>query len=182
MHKPFVHKYLYFVYHTLCVLLWFSFDVIWSLPLRDVVFDCQMSEYLLPYIGFTDGASCSTRNLASAAWAIYAPTNELISLRGVCLGRATNNIAEYSAVIELLVDAISLGIRRLVVRLDSQLVVLQLSNVYSIRSPTLLRVYLRIHLLERNFDYIEYQHIPRNLNTLTDALANYVLDRHLNNL
>jgi hypothetical protein len=85
-------------------------------------------------------------------------------------------------VIELLVDAISLGIRRLVVRLDSQLVVLQLSNVYSIRSPTLLRVYLRIRLLERHFDYIEYQHISRNLNTLTDALANYVLDRHLNNL
>jgi ribonuclease HI len=151
-------------------------------PYDYVVFDCQMSEYSLPYIGFADGASRSTQNLASAAWAIYAPTNELISLRGVCLGRATNNIAEYSAVIELLVDAISLGIRRLVVRLDSQLVVLQLSNVYSIRSPTLLRVYLRIRLLERHFDYIEYQHIPRSLNTLTDALANYVLDRHLNNL
>jgi hypothetical protein len=75
-----------------------------------------------------------------------------------------------------------LEFRRLVVRLDSQLVVLQLSNVYSIRSPTLLRVYLRIRLLERHFDYIEYQHISRNLNTLTDALANYVLDRHLNNL
>jgi ribonuclease HI len=78
-----------------------------------------MSEYSLPYIGFTDNASHSTRNLASAAWAIYAPTNKLISLRGVCLGRATKNIAEYSVVIELLVDAISLGIRRLVVRLDS---------------------------------------------------------------
>jgi hypothetical protein len=61
-------------------------------------------------------------------------------------------------------------------------VVLQLSNVYSIRSPTLLRVYLQSHLLERHFDHIEYQHIPRSLNTLTDALANYVLDRHLNNL
>jgi hypothetical protein len=58
----------------------FAFDVIWSLPLRDVVFDCQMSEYLLPYIGFADDASHSTRNLASAAWAIYAPTNKLISL------------------------------------------------------------------------------------------------------
>jgi ribonuclease HI len=126
----------------------FVFDVIWSLPLRDVVFDCQMSEFSLPYIGFIDGASRSTRNLASAAWAIYAPTNELISLRGICLGRATNNIAEYSAVVELLVDAISLKIRHLVVRLDSQLVVLQLSNVYSIRSPTLLRIYLRIRLLE----------------------------------
>ena len=126
------------MYHTLCVLLKFAFDVIRSLPLCDVVFDGQMSGSSLPYIGFADGASHSTRNLASAAWAIYAPTNELISLRGVCLGHATNNIAEYSVVIELLVDSISLGIRHLVVRLDSQLVVLQLSNIYSIRSPTLL--------------------------------------------
>ena len=83
-----------------------------------------MSEFSLPYIGFANGASRSTHNLASAAWAIYAPTNELVSLRGVCLGRATNNIAEYSVVIELLVDAISLGIHNLVVRLESQLIVL----------------------------------------------------------
>jgi ribonuclease HI len=78
-----------------------------------------MLESSLPYIGFTDGASRSTHNLASAAWAIYAPTNELVSLRGVCLGRATKNIAEYSAIIELLVDAISLEIHHLVVRFDS---------------------------------------------------------------
>jgi ribonuclease HI len=64
----------------------------------------------LPYIGFADGDSRSTQNLESAAWAIYAPTNELISLHGVCLGRATNNIAKYNAVIELLTDAISFGI------------------------------------------------------------------------
>jgi hypothetical protein len=147
-----------FMYHTECVYYFsFSFDVIWSLPLCDIVFDCQMLEYSLPYIGFADGASRSTQNLASAAWEIYAPTNELISLRGICLVRATNNIVEYSTIIELLVDAISLGICHLVVRLDSQLVVLQLSNVYSIQSPTLLRVYLRIHLLERHFDFIEYQ-------------------------
>jgi ribonuclease HI len=69
-----------------------------------------MSESLLPYIGFADGASHSTQKLASVAWAIYAPTNELISLRGVCLGHVTNNIVEYSIVIELLVDAISLRI------------------------------------------------------------------------
>jgi ribonuclease HI len=74
-----------------------------------------MSESFLPYIGFVDGAIHSTQNLASTAWAIYTPTNELVSLRGVCLGRATNNIAEYSVVIELLIDAISLGISHLVV-------------------------------------------------------------------
>ena len=78
-----------------------------------------MSESSLPYIGFVDGASRSTQNLASISWAIYAPTNELISLQGVCLSRATNNIAEYKAVIKLLTNAISLGIHSLVIRLDS---------------------------------------------------------------
>jgi ribonuclease HI len=147
-----------------------------------VVLGFQMSEFFLPHIGFTNGTSRSTQNLASASWAIYTPTNELISLRGVCLGCATNNIAEYSVIVELLIDVISLGIHHLVIRLDSQLVVLQQSNVYDIQSPTLLWVYLRIHLLELYFDYIEYQHIPRCLNTFTDALANYVLDRHLGHL
>jgi ribonuclease HI len=74
-----------------------------------------MSVSSLPYIGFADGASRSTQNLASVAWEIYAPMNELISLHGVCLGRATNNIVEYSAVIELLTDVVSLGICHLVV-------------------------------------------------------------------
>ena len=83
-----------------------------------------MSESSPPHIAFTDGASCSTQNLASAAWAIYAPTNELVTLQGVCLGRPTNNIAEYSIIIKLLIDAISLDIHHLVVRLNSQLVVL----------------------------------------------------------
>jgi ribonuclease HI len=93
-----------------------------------------MSMYFLPYIGFTDGASHSTHNLASVSWAIYAPTNELISLHGVFLGRATNNIAEYSVVTELLTDVVSLGIRHLVVRLDSQLV----DSVMSMLSEVLL--------------------------------------------
>jgi ribonuclease HI len=65
-----------------------------------------MSVFSLPYIGFTDGASRSTQNLASVAWAIYAPTDEIISLHGVCLGPATNNIVEYNAVIELLTDVV----------------------------------------------------------------------------
>jgi ribonuclease HI len=83
-----------------------------------------MSVYSLPHIGFADGASRSTQNLASASLAIYAPMNELINLHGVCLGRETNDITKYNAVIEFLTDAISLGIHHLIVRIDSQLVVL----------------------------------------------------------
>ena len=105
-----------------------------------------------------------------------------MNLQGVCLGRTTNNITEYTAVLELLIEAVNLGIRELLVYLDSQLVVLQLNEHYSVRNPSILRLHLRIQLLERNFDYITYHHIPRHLNTLTDAVANFVLDRHLRNL
>ena len=62
---------------------------------------------------------------------IYDPHGELIDIQGVCLGCTMNNVAEYSAVIELLSEAINLGIRTLVVNLDSQLVVHQLNRHYS---------------------------------------------------
>ena len=94
----------------------------------------------------------------------------------------SSDLAEYSAVLELLTEAVNLGIRELLVYLDSQIVVLQLNGHYSVRNPSILCLYLRIRLLERNFDYITYQHIPRHMNTLTDAVANLVLDRHLRNL
>lgn len=86
-----------------------------------------------PYIGFADGASRSTHNLSSTAWVIYDPHGVLVDLQGVCLGCTTNNVAEYSDVIELLGKAINLGIRTLVVNLDSQLVVHQLNGRYSVR-------------------------------------------------
>ena len=145
-----------------------------------VLFAMQMS--ISPYVGFADGASRSTRNLSSAVWVIYDPTGELINLQGICLGQTTNNVAKYSVVVvELLTDVVNLGIRALLVKLDSQLVVLQLNGHYSVRNPCILRLYLCIRLLERHFDFITYQHIPRRMNTLTDAIANTVLDRHLRN-
>ena len=100
-------------------------------------------------------------------------------MHGVSLSQTTNNIAEYSVVIELLSDAISFGIRRLIIRLDSELIVLHLNRVYAIKNQVLLRLFLEVGLLERQFDYIEYQHISGNLNTLADALANRILNRHL---
>ena len=75
------------------------------------------------YIGFADGTSHHTCNLASATWVIYSPSRQLVALGGACLGPATNNVAEYRAVIELLWDALSRGITQLEFQLDSQLVV-----------------------------------------------------------
>ena len=138
-----------------------------------------MYESSEPFVGYVDGASRSTQNLSSTAWAIFAPNGELVSFQGICIGRLTNNIVEYSALIEILSDAISFGINRIIIRLDSQLVVLQLTSIYTIINPTLLRLLLRVRLLERHFDFIQYRKISKNLNILTDSLANQVLDRHL---
>jgi ribonuclease HI len=90
-----------------------------------------------------------------------------------------DNVAEYSVIIELLHDAISHGILSLEVRLDSQLVVCQLNDSYHVHDPTLLRRFLRVRLLERQFDFITYHHIPRSSNYVSDAYANFVLDWHL---
>ena len=139
----------------------------------------QMSTPLQTYIGFADGTCRSTPNISSVAWVIYSPSDELVSMHGVSLGQTTNNIVEYSAVIELLSESISFGIYILIVMLDSELVVLQLNRVYAIRNPVLLILFLRVRLLEREFDYIEYQQIPRSLNTLADAITSQMLSRHV---
>ena len=100
----------------------------------------------------------------------------------MCLGPTTNNVTEYNVILELLNEVVNLCIRALLVYMDSQLVVLQINGHYSVKNPYILRLYLRIFLLERNFDFITYQNIPRQMNALTDTVANIVLDRHSHNL
>ena len=85
-------------------------------------------------------------------------------------------MAKYSIVIELLHDANLHGILSLEVLLDSRLVVFQLNGSYCMRDPTLLRQFLRVHLLERQFDFITYYHIPRSSNHISNAYANFILD------
>jgi hypothetical protein len=58
-------------------------------------------------------------------------------------------------------------------------VVYQLNRIYAIRSPILLRLHLQVLPLERMFNDIEYRHIPRELNSVSNSLANYIMDRYL---
>ena len=130
-------------------------------------------------IGFTDGASHHTQHLASISWVIYTPMGQVLSSGGICLRPSSNNVAEYSAVIELLRDAISHGVLSLEVHLYLELVVSQLNGLYHVRDPMLLRIFLHVRLLERQFDNITYIHIPIINNQVADSYANYVLDWHL---
>ena len=91
------------------------------------------------FVGYVDSASRHTWRIASIAWVIFTPQGQLLSSRGICLGDTTNNIAKYSAIIELLRDAFSLGISHLQFYLFTQLVVSQLNRVYRVHDPTLHR-------------------------------------------
>ena len=95
-----------------------------------------------------DGASHHTQHSSYATWVIYTPMGQVLSSGGVCLRPYSNNVVEYSAIIELLQDAISHGILSIEVRLDLELVVLQLNGLYHVRDPALLRRFLHVRLLE----------------------------------
>ena len=79
----------------------------------------QMSMESSTFIGFADGASHHTQHSASTAWVIYTPMGQVLSSGGICLRPSSNNVVEYSVVIEILRDAISHGVLSLEVRLDS---------------------------------------------------------------
>jgi ribonuclease HI len=131
------------------------------------------------HIGYVDGVNRSSQNVASTAWVIFSPSNEFLDSEGIFLGRTTNNLAKYEAVIALMTNASTLGIHSLVVRLDSKISISQLTSCYSICHPRLYWKYLRVCFLERSFDVIFYEHIPRALNSFADSLDNDLLDWHL---
>jgi ribonuclease HI len=100
------------------------------------------------FVGYVEGASRHTRRFSSASWVIFTSQGQLLSSGGICLGDTTNNVTEYSTVIELLRDALSLGISHLQVYLDTQLVVSQLNWLYRVHDPNLHQRFLRVCLLE----------------------------------
>ena len=75
------------------------------------------------FIGFVDGAHRYTLNLALVAWVLYSPTSELVSSGGILLGPSTKNLAEYQAVIGLLMESLDNDVREIRVYLYSELVV-----------------------------------------------------------
>lgn len=100
------------------------------------------------YIGYIDGTNKSSQNVASTAWVSFNPNNGFLDSRGIFLSRATNNLVEYEAIIALMDNSSTLGIRLLVVQLDSELVISQLTSRYYVRHPMLYQKYLRVRFLE----------------------------------
>jgi ribonuclease HI len=92
------------------------------------------------------------------------------------LGRATNNVAEYRALLLGLECARDLGARALEVRADSLLLVKQMTGEYAVRSDHLLPLHARAQHLAASFESVEYVHVRRESNRDADRLANRAID------
>lgn len=94
------------------------------------------------------------------------------------IGEATNNQAEYRAVLMALERAAVLGAKDITVYLDSELVQQQLSGNYKVKNQDLAALFVKIWNLSQRFTKIKYIHVPRSENKLADKLVNQVLDEN----
>ncbi|RAV16273.1 bifunctional RNase H/acid phosphatase [Mycolicibacterium sp. GF69] len=92
------------------------------------------------------------------------------------IGRATNNVAEYRGLIAGLEEAASLGASEVDVRMDSKLVVEQMSGRWKVKHPDIAPLHQQATALASGFDRITYQWIPRAENSHADRLANEAMD------
>ena len=85
--------------------------------------------------------------------------------------KATNNMAEYEALIFGLTEALSIGVRQLLVKGDSQLIIKQVRGECSCNNPRLAAYLIHVIKLEKDFDTLELQHVPREFNSAADGLS-----------
>lgn len=134
----------------------------------------------LHYIIYSDGGSRGNPG-PSAAGFVIIEGNTVIDQGGEYLGITTNNQAEYHGVRLGLEKAIERNIVSLEFRIDSMLVVNQLNGLYKIKNRELWPINERIQSLLAEFGSVRFKHVPRELNTMADALVNKILDEHENN-
>lgn len=120
---------------------------------------------------YADGASRGNPGPAGIGVVLCDQKGNTIAEVSEHIGRATNNVAEYKALIRGLEEALSRGITRLGVLVDSQLLARQLSGEYRVRAPHLAKLYSRAtHLIEQ-FEQVWVVPLPRGGNLRADALA-----------
>src|SRR5580704_17062618 len=122
------------------------------------------------HIAYVDGASRGNPRPASYAVVLRAPDGTTAFEIGKYLGRATNNVAEYYALITALDYAQAQGIARLAVRSDSELLVRQMQGRYKVKSADLRPLYERARKLANSLAYFAIEHVPRELNREADEL------------
>ena len=126
---------------------------------------------------YADGASRDNPGPAAIGGVVLDESGRVIKEISRRIGNATNNVAEYKALIATLAAARDLGVRSLEIRLDSELVVRQITGVYRTKKPEMKALREEAQGLLKGFEGYSIIHIPRSQNRRADALCNQALDR-----
>jgi len=125
---------------------------------------------------YVDGAARGNPGPAGIGAVLFDENKKRIKDFYKFLGNATNNIAEYNALIYGLQEALAIGAKEVVVNLDSELVVLQLKGEYRVKNSKLRPLFEQaVHMLDK-LDKIEVKHIDRKENKEADKLANKAIN------
>ena len=136
-----------------------------------------MSQKLIIY---TDGGARGNPGPAGIGAVLKNEKNEIITEISEYLGVATNNQAEYKAVIAALKKAKTIKeVEVLECFLDSELIVKQLSGEYKVKNQGLIPLFIEIRRLVKNFKKVSFTHVKRELNKDADRLANLAMDSQL---
>jgi ribonuclease HI len=129
------------------------------------------------HIANIDGASRGNPGPASYAVVIRDPSAKIILELAKNIGRETNNVAEYYALLAALDYATSHNISALRIRSDSELLVRQMQGRYKVKSADLKPLHERASKMAKQLGYFAIEHVRRELNRDADALANVALDQ-----
>jgi len=124
---------------------------------------------------YTDGASSGNPGQASIGAVIQDGQGKTVSRLSRRIGHATNNQAEYRAVIAALEEAARLGAEEVEIRSDSELVVKQLKGRYRVKKASLRPLYQKVVQLTGSLEAFTITHIPRTQNREADRLAHRAL-------
>jgi ribonuclease HI len=122
-----------------------------------------------------DGAARGNPGPAAYAVVLARPGEPVVE-EAATIGTATNNVAEYTALVRGLELAAGLGVKALAVFSDSELLVKQMAGEYRVKHPDLLPLYQEASRLRRGFDAVSITHVRRGQNARADALCNEALD------
>jgi len=125
---------------------------------------------------FTDGGSRGNPGPSASAFIILDMDDNVVKKGGDYLGITTNNQAEYQAVRQGLSYAKEMGIRIVHVYLDSLLVVNQMIGVFKIKNRDLWPIHDDIKNLIKQFEKVNFTHVPREMNKIADEQVNKILD------
>jgi len=128
------------------------------------------------YIANIDGASRGNPGPAAYAVVLRDPHGHVVLELAKRMGRETNNVAEYYALLAALDYAATQGIAALRIRSDSELLVRQMQGRYKVKSHDLKPLHERASKLSRQLAYFTIEHVRREQNRDADALANVALD------